>query len=52
LKDENAIFDLYDEQLIDFGSKIIYERMLFFNDIKEPAKSFCIDKPRYNQLQP
>jgi len=42
LKDENAIFDLYDEQLIDFGSKIIYERMLFFNDIKEPAKELFV----------
>ncbi len=38
LKEEKEIFDIYDEQLIQYGSNIAYKRIQFFNEIKQIAK--------------
>ncbi len=38
LKQKNSIFDVYDQQLIDYGSSIIEKRLAFFDDIKNYAR--------------
>ncbi|MFW5800119.1 MAG: DNA replication/repair protein RecF, partial [Spirochaetota bacterium] len=39
LKEEKKIFDIYDEQLISYGSEIIYKRMKLFEEIKHDARN-------------
>jgi DNA replication and repair protein RecF len=39
LKEEKTIFNLYDEQLIRYGSELISKRLHFFDDTKDYARS-------------
>ncbi len=46
LKDEKPIYNLYDEQLIRYGSEIISKRLNFFDEIKDYARDI------FNSINP